>query len=143
VPTGIHEGTVSIGYFDAATQYFQTKHHRPIIGAYLSRVSPRIREEYMRSPVLDALFTLSQNTELTPELREQARASREAFLRKACVRFVMVNKRHASSSLQAFAVQTLDLRLVHEDAGHALFTPANPPACDPSTSQRAAARATG
>jgi hypothetical protein len=48
---------------------------------------------------------------------------------------VVVNKLLASNRLRDFAVDALDLRLEHEDAEHALFTPANPPACDPASSR--------
>jgi hypothetical protein len=135
LPVGIHDGTSPVGRFNAATQYFQTKHRRPVIGAYLSRVAPGVKEEYLHTPMLRALFALSEGKDVPPEWREEGRASRDAFLRRSCVRFVVVNKLLASNRLRDFAVDALDLRLEHEDAEHALFTPANPPACDPASSR--------
>ena len=60
LPTGVRDGTSSLGDFNASTQYFQTSHHRRLIGGYLSRVSRWRRTENLRSPVLHALFTLAE-----------------------------------------------------------------------------------
>jgi hypothetical protein len=135
LPVGIHDGTSPVGRFNAATQYFQTKHRRPVLGAYLSRVAPQVKEEYLHTPMLRALFALSEGKELPAEWKEEGKASRDAFLRRSCVRFVVVDKLLASNQLREFAVDALDLRLEHEDAEYALLTPANPPACDRASGQ--------
>ena len=62
---------------------------------------------------------------------DAARSSRDEFLRRSCVRFVIVNKRRASDSLRKFAVEALGLMPVHEDEAYELFTPVDPPACEP------------
>jgi len=49
LPTGIRDGTSSIGDFNASTQFFQTRHHRPLVGGYLSRVSRWRKDENRRS----------------------------------------------------------------------------------------------
>ena len=132
LPVGIRDGTSSLGDFNASSQYFQTSHRRPLIGGYLSRVSPWRKAETARVPMLRALFALSEGRELSAEGMDAARHSRNAFLRRSCVKFVVVNKHRASTDLQAFAVGALGLTLVHEDATYVLFTPADPPACDPA-----------
>ena len=134
LPTGIRDGTSSLGDFNASLEYFQTSHRRPLIGGYLSRVSRWRKAENTRAPMLRALFALSEGRELSAERMDEARHSRDAFLRRSCVKFVVVNKHRASNDLQAFAVEALGLTLVHEDAAYALFTPADPPACRPSPS---------
>lgn len=137
LPTGIRDGTSSIGDFSASSEYFQTVHRRPLIGGYLSRVSRWRKTESRRAPLLHAIFTLSEGENPARELLEQARQSRDAFLRRACVRFVLLDKRRASEALRAFAVDTLRLTLVHEDESYALFTPIDPPPCAPPPSARA------
>ncbi len=131
LPTGIRDGTSGVGDFNASSQYFQTAHGRPLIGGYLSRVSRRRIAENQRAPMLRALFALSEGRQLSAEQMDEARRARDAFLRRSCVRFVVVNKRRASNDLQAFAVEALGLTRVHEDAAYVLFTPADPPACEP------------
>ena len=132
LPTGIRDGTSSLGDFSAATQFFQTRHRRPLIGGYLSRLSRWRKSENQRTPMLRALFALSEGRELSPQSIEEARSSRDAFLRRSCIEFVVVDKRRASNALRAFAFDVLGLTLLHEDATHQLFTPVNPPPCDPS-----------
>ena len=134
LPTGIRDGTSSVGDFNASSAYFQTSHRRPLIGGYLSRVSRWRKAENARAPMLRALFALSEGRELSAERIGAARHSRDAFLRRSCVKFVVVNKRRASNDLQTFAVEALGLTLVHEDAAYVLFTPADQPACDPAPS---------
>jgi hypothetical protein len=134
LPTGIRDGTSSFGNFNASSAYFQTRHQRPLIGGYLSRVSRWRKAENERAPMLRALFALSEGRALSPERMDEARRSRDAFLRRSCVKFVVVNKHRASKDLQAFAVDALGLTPVHEDAAYVLFTPADPPACEPALS---------
>jgi hypothetical protein len=129
LPVGIHDGTSPIGRFDAASLYFQTEHERPMIGAYLSRVSPRVKEEHLRSPMFEALFALSEGRDIPEALAREAVASRDEFLRRACIRFVVVDKRQASAALRAFAVDALRLAPVSEDATHVLLAPTQPPPC--------------
>lgn len=85
--------------------------------------------------MLRALFALSDGRRLSPESMDEARKSRNAFLRRSCVKFVVMNKRRTSDELQTFAVDALGLMLVHEDADYVLFAPGNPPPCDPPSSR--------
>ena len=130
LPTGIRDGVSSLGDFSASSQYFQTTHKRPLIGGYLSRVSRSRKGEHRRTPMLRAIFALSEGRELTPDWRTAAQESRDAFLRRSCVRFVVLDKRRASDDLRTFAVDTLRLTQVHEDAAYELYIPIDPPDCD-------------
>jgi hypothetical protein len=131
LPTGVRDGTSSLGDFNASSAFFQTEHRRPLIGGYLSRVSAWRKHEEFRGPMMRALLTLSEGRQVSAELRASAEQARDAFLRRSCVGFVIVNKARASAELQAFAVDALQLSLVREDPAYALFRPANPPRCDP------------
>lgn len=132
LPTGIRDGTSSLGDFNASTAYFQTQHHRPLMGGYLSRVSEWRKRESMRAPMLEALYALSAGPgPLDDALALAARESREAFLARSCVKYVVVDKRRASADLRAFATAALGLALVHDDERYQLLTPSNPPECEP------------
>jgi hypothetical protein len=131
LPTGVRDGTSSVGRFNAASQYFQTRHHRPIVGGYVSRVSRWRQRENRRSPVLGAIFELSEGRTPSADLVTRAREGRNAFLRRTCVRFVVVDKRQASEALRTFAREVLQLAPVHEDAAYQLLTPIDPPSCTP------------
>jgi hypothetical protein len=131
LPTGVRDGTSSLGNFSPAAPFFQTRHRRPMIGGYLSRVSQSRRRTHDSLPMLRALFTLSEGRPLPEHWAREAYAFRDTFLRRSCVRFVVLDKRRASPELQAFAVEALHLARVHEDTTHVLFTPFDPPSCDP------------
>jgi hypothetical protein len=142
LPTGIRDGTSSMGNFNASSEYFQTAHQRPLVGGYLSRISTWRKHENQRTPMLRALFALSEGRPVSAEELDAARRSREAFLRRSCVKFVLINKVRASPELQEFAVDLLGLTPFYQDEGYALFTPADPPVCDPPTNNRRRPRIT-
>src|SRR6185503_18874293 len=89
LPTGIRDGVSSVGNFNASSQYFQTTHQRQLIGGYLSRVSRRRKADNARSPMLKTLMALSQDQDVTPEQTTAARSSRDEFLARSCVTFVI------------------------------------------------------
>jgi hypothetical protein len=135
LPTGVRDGTSSMGNFNPASPFFQTRHRRPLIGGYLSRVSRARKEMQTRAPVLRAIYALSEGRTLPEEWIEAARAAREPFLRRSCVRFVVLDKAKASPELRAFAADVLHLSPIHEDPDYELLQPIDPPACDPSRSR--------
>lgn len=136
LPTGVRDGTSSLGNLSPAAPFFQTRHRRPMIGGYLSRVSGARKRTHHNLPMFRALFTLSEGRPLPADLARDAYAVRDTFLRRSCVRFVVLDKQRASPELHAFAVAALHLARVHEDATHVLFTPIDPPSCDPVPKRR-------
>ncbi len=130
LPAGIRDGTSSVGNFNAASQFFQTRHGRSLIGGYLSRVSESRKRESRRAPILGALFQLSEDAgPISAEWRSAALASRERFLARSCVRYVVVDRRRASPELERFAVDVLGLVSVHRDDDYELLVPDSPPPC--------------
>jgi hypothetical protein len=136
LPTGILDGIEMIGTFNASTQYFQTLHRRPLIGGYLSRVSRWRKAENARSPMLRVLFALSAGKEVSAAERAAAIASREEFLARSCLAYVLVNRAAASPDLEAFAVDALELTLIHEDSTYALMAPVGTPRCQTEVASR-------
>lgn len=130
LPTGVRDGTSSLGDFNARTQFFQTRHGRPLVGGYLSRVSEWRKREMLSSPTLASLVTLSDpGGVLTADALEAARAGRDAFLSRSCVGYVVLDRRKASPALRADAVAILDLESLHEDPQFELLRPRVPPPC--------------
>ena len=131
LPTGIRDGTSSIGDFSAASLFYQTRHRRPLIGGYLSRVSEWRKQEDLRAPILRALFTLSaREGPLPPSWVDEATASRARFLSRACIRYVVLDKHRSSEELRSFAVQVLRLTPVVSDPDYELLVPEGAPACE-------------
>lgn len=131
LPTGIRDGTSSAGNFSAGSQFFQTRHNRPLIGGYLSRVSKARKRKHARDPMMRALLTLSEGRELSGKRRDAAFAASPQFLRDSCVKFVLVDKRRAPPGLREFAVDALRLRRTYEDGDYVVLTPLHPPPCAP------------
>ena len=127
---------VVAGKFQRAAAFFQTRHRRPMVGGYLSRVSSWRKVENMRMPMLGALTRLSQGGSLSSEDAERASDARDAFLARSCTRFVLVNRRRASAELHEFARRTLRLTPVAQDPDYALYTPVDPPPCAPASAPR-------
>ncbi len=142
LPTGIRDGTSSLGDFQASTQFYQTHHGRPLVGGYLSRVSTWRREETMRNPVLRVLVELSAPSgAVQPErLLRRARRRRDDFLARTCVGFVVIDSARASRALRDAATDILRLVPVHSDGRYELFQPDDPPPCRASASAGLSAR---
>jgi hypothetical protein len=123
LPTGVRDGTLSVGNFSARSQFFQTAHGKPLIGGYLSRVADE-RISQMRSiDMIDALMVLSEGGTVPPEREAALIAGGPAFVRDARLGFVIVDRGQASRSLVDFAERALRLRLVTVDGVFALYQP--------------------
>ena len=131
LPTGIRDGTTSVGDFSASTLFFQTFHGRPLLGGYLSRVSDWRREASESDPVYGALLTLSGSSgTLTSQGHEEAARLARAFLSRHCVRYVVVDKRRASGRLNEFATEVFGLSRLESDGQFDLLMPRDPPLCE-------------
>jgi hypothetical protein len=126
LPFGIRDGLMTIGNFDPASQFYQTMHHKEIIGGYLSRVSQSDRDEYLAIPMIKALTVLSENRPLSPSEESAARESAHAFVAESRIGYVVIDDRTASPGLRAFALSALALVRVDEGAGFELFVPRDP-----------------
>ena len=123
LPTGIRDGTSSVGNFTARTQFFQTFHGKQLIGGYLSRVSSVRVSEIRRNEVVDALFVLSEGGSL-PASREAALVARgPSFVRDARVAFVVIDCSRAPEALRDFARRAFRLEFVDADGELELYRP--------------------
>jgi hypothetical protein len=140
LPSGLRDGTSSVGDFSARAQFHQTRHGRPLVGGYLSRISGWRKEENERTPMLRVLHALSEG-QVVPEAERRAAAeTREAFLARSCLRYVVVDTARASPALRAFAMDALRLLPARDDGRYQLFTPLESPACAHAPSRRSTRR---
>ena len=126
LPFGIRDGLSSIGDFSAASLLFQTQHGKPLVGGYLSRVSPVRKERLLADPVLAALTTASERRPVTREARRAAREAAAAFLERSRVGWVVVDNSRTSVDLRELATETLRLREVSRSGDFVLFVPEVP-----------------
>jgi hypothetical protein len=130
LPTGLRDGTSSIGDYSAAAQFHQTLHGKALVGGYLSRVSRKRVQDSRRFPVLDALFTLSGGGRLTPRQRHNAFERRARFLRRSRLGYVVIDSARASEHLRDFAIRLLGLVEIDRDGAYILYVP-DPTRIDP------------
>ena len=124
LPFGVRDGVSSFGNYTARTQFFQTRHGKPLVGGVLSRVSER-RVKAIRSYVmLDALIRLSEGKPLESGTDEILAADAPQFLQRANVGYVVIDQTRASPALIDFAMRTLNLEELESDGPFVLYRPA-------------------
>jgi hypothetical protein len=121
LPFGVRDGTSSVGNFTARSQFYQTYHHKLLMGGYLSRVSRRRISEIRRYEMLDALITLSEDTPLDGARRERLIASGRAFAKGSRLEYVIIDRPRVPEPLREFAIRAFDLRLVERDGEVELY----------------------
>ena len=121
VPFGIRDGLSSLGNFSAMTLYFQTRHGKPIVGGYLSRVSQTRKDRNLSDPTSAALIAKSEARTLTDEQREAAKRGAAQFLERSRIRWVVVEDDRTSPALRDFAIDALDLTLQARSGAFTLY----------------------
>jgi hypothetical protein len=123
LPFGLRDGTMSVGNYTARTQFYQTAHHKPILGGYLSRVSQRRVADTRRDPVLRSLLQLSEGRVVSEDEPEVFRAQWKAFTRLFAVGYVVVDDARASAELRSLIGSTLRLSEIGVDGSLHLYRP--------------------
>ena len=124
LPTGVRDGTSSVGNFTARSQFFQAMHGKPLIGGYLSRVSRRRVTVIRRNSMVDALVWLSEDRPLDDSRRPLLLEAGPSFVRQANVGFVIVDRARTPEVLRDFAIRAFQLELVETDGPFELYRPA-------------------
>jgi hypothetical protein len=124
LPLGIRDGLSSFGNFTADTLFFQAHHGKPIVGGYLSRVSPRRRDAMLADPTMAALVAMSEHQMPDERMLTSARQGASAFLSRLSVGWVVVDESFTPPALQAFATDVFGLREVARSGAFVLYEPA-------------------
>ena len=123
LPFGVRDGTRSVGNFTARTQFYQTVHHKPILGGYLSRVSRRRVAETRRHQVLRLLMYLSEGHTLARAIPPITRAQWDEFAAANAIGYVVVDDARSSPALQSLISSTLRLTEIGQDGPFRLYRP--------------------
>ena len=123
LPFGVRDGTSSEGDFSARYQFNQTRHGKPLMGGYLSRVSARRVREVKETPMLSALLALSEDRTLPPADLEGLRHGAPAFVDTARLGWVVVHPSRTPRALHDFVLQALALEFVASDEDILLYRP--------------------
>jgi hypothetical protein len=125
LPLGIRDGTSSVGNFTARSQFFQTYHHKPLVGGYLSRVSRRRIAAMRRFEMLDALIALSEGQPLDRARAERLIAEGPAFAARWRIGFVVIDRARSPDALREFALRAFRLVPVECGPQFDLYRPAH------------------
>lgn len=123
LPTGVRDGTSSVGNFTARTQFHQTFHSKLLIGGYLSRVSRTRVAQVRDNRIVDALITLSEGGEVTDAVLDALVPQGPAFVREARIAYVVIDRDRTSGRLLEFARRAFRLEPVDQERGLELYRP--------------------
>jgi hypothetical protein len=123
LPFGIRDGEWSQGDFNAASQFYQTYHQKPLIGGYLSRISDREVERQRQHVTIRSLIRLSVGQAVDPADADELKRRAPTFLQRAQVGYVVMHTRRVKPALRRFAIETFRLEKVGESDGHELYVP--------------------
>lgn len=125
LPFGVRDGTWEAGNFRPRSLYHQTRHGKPIIGGYLSRVSPRRVERMRRDyPTLDALITLSERPAIGPEVKARLDERGDRLVTQGNLGYVVIDSRFIPPDRAELVIDALKLREVQRDQHLTLYVPA-------------------
>ena len=123
LPFGVRDGVSSAGDFSARYQYYQTLHHKPLIGGYLSRISKKSVGEVRSQPTLDALLTMSEGRTLDPDQERRIRERAPGFLSRANVGYVVIQHERTPRYLVDFVRDAWGLKEIARDGAAVLYVP--------------------
>jgi hypothetical protein len=121
LPFGLRDGMSSIGNTTAASQFYQTRHEKQILGGYISRLPRQGVADYRRMRVTRALIDLSEGRSLSAEQRASAIERAHQLLRAWNLGYVVVNTDRAGEELIQFAKEAFDLTFVAADGSFQLY----------------------
>ena len=123
LPTGVRDGTSSVGNFTARTQFFQTAHGKSLLGGYLSRVSKGEISAERTNEVYNALVVLSEGGALSAG-QDAALVDRgPAFIHDTRIAYVVIDREWAPAALQSFAQRAFGLEFIEVDGSLMLYRP--------------------
>jgi hypothetical protein len=123
LPFGVRDGLSSHGDFSARYQYYQTLHHKRLIGGYLSRISRKRVGEVRSQPTLDALLIMSEGGTLEADHAGRIRDRAPTFLSRSNVGYVVIQEDHTPPHLAAFVKDAWQLVEVARDGATVLYIP--------------------
>ena len=125
LPFGVRDGVSSAGNFRPRSQFNQTRHQKPIIGGYLSRISPRLIEKMRREyPTLAILMKMSEAIPLSDAERATLLARGDGFVSGTNLGYVVIDARFVSPAARQAVIEAWHLEELERDQHLTLYRPA-------------------
>jgi hypothetical protein len=112
----------SHGNHNAEYQYFQTVHHKPLIGGYMSRLPKNQIEAVRQFRLMRVLLDMSAGAHLSDERIARASHTARATLEEMNVGYVVINNTRTTRQLRDFALNALSLTHIASDGPVELYT---------------------
>jgi hypothetical protein len=124
LPFGVRDGRSSAGDFSARYQFEQTRHGKPLIGGYLSRVSSRrLAGMVERFPQLGPLVSMSEGQALSDAEAAHFVSDSHSFAAAAGVGYIVIDASRVTPQLGALAIEAFALEPIAVDGPHTLYRP--------------------
>ncbi|WMJ72612.1 hypothetical protein RCC89_05470 [Cytophagaceae bacterium ABcell3] len=112
VPFGIRDGFNEAGKFNVKDLWYQSLHHKNIIGGYVSRVPEEVWAFYHQNPVMDFLLKVQENPSLkVPDFSEN---EVEDFFLVYKPDIVLIAPQYRNTSVEQFIDQLVMGRAMHQ-----------------------------
>lgn len=121
LPFGFRDGTRTVGEYDNARQYHQTRHGKQLLGGYVSRVSRAELGRQRESRVIRTLLWLSEGHPYVPRPSPMLRARGDRFVRRTGLGYVVVDRARTPLPLLEYAIASFDLEWVAGSDGLDLY----------------------
>jgi hypothetical protein len=124
LPFGVRDGVWETGNFRPRSQYNQTRHGKPLIGGYLSRISKKRVERMRRDyPTLDALIKISEAKPLDASVQATLDARGDRLVHDANLGYVVIDERFIPPDRASMVIAAFKLREIGRDRHLALYRP--------------------
>ena len=121
LPFGVRDGLSSAGDFSPGSQFYQTYHHKKLIGGYLSRVSRRRFTAIRGRPILNALLVLSERKSLPAGAAATLAPQARRFIERSALAYVVIDRTRATPELISFATEVFGLEKLDQADGRELY----------------------
>lgn len=114
VPFGLLDGYQQQGHMNGNDLFYQTLHHKKLLGAYISRIPQPVFDEFSQTPILRELLLLQDHPDTT--LAVPPRATTELFLRTYQPAAFVISPAYQNSAIHHYLRGMLLPLGYHEEA---------------------------
>lgn len=115
-------GSISLqGKMEDRAQFFQTVHHKRLLGGITSR-TPQFKTQYfLEAPVLNSLIALETDRELDDVRLAEDRAAAPEVLRFFNIRYIDIDRALAGPQLEQYARDVFPMKEIYRDDTRTLY----------------------
>jgi hypothetical protein len=110
IPFGLRDGFRMIGDERTSQMYYQTIHHKKILGGLVSRPSKHIFEYFQSQPVVSDILRMEEDQSWKPAAYGEAQVV--DFLETFAVRYIIIYPEYRGSSLEKYLETTFSQHIV-------------------------------